>query len=145
MDEITFTLNGREYRLTRQQVVDRMRAEEPESIQQWAAEVEGRWFPVKQALSTATGAKRADFISHRARDILRRLDFRVVDVQEEGGLPPAESEIAEPRPEVQPGAGSFSVRLAVLPLAVQYMSGRADSKAEDVLKVAEAFEAWVTR
>ncbi len=80
MDEISFLLHGRRLRLSRQQVIDRLRGVEPKTIHTWAVEVEGRPFPVKQALVVAAGVNRRDFNSHQARDLLIRLGFHVVDV-----------------------------------------------------------------
>ena len=145
MDETAFRLSGREVRLTRHDIIERMSQEEPEPIQQWAVDVEGRWFPVKQVLAKATGVPRADFISHRARDILRRLRFRVVDMAAEGGLPPATGQVDEGTTREHGDDDALRVRLAVLPLAVELTAGRPDRSVSDVTAVAEELEAWVTR
>ncbi|MBI3979392.1 MAG: hypothetical protein HY331_14510 [Chloroflexi bacterium] len=138
MDEIDFQMGGERVRLSRQQVIERMKHETPEPIQTWAVEVAGRLFPVKQVLATSTGKSRADFISHRARDILRQLDFRVFDVTRE----------PVPSPTTENGVGdddAMRIRLAVLPLAVQWAANHPGAGVADVLQAAEAFDTWITR
>lgn len=56
--------------------VDRALARvEPEPIQEHYVIVAGRRYPPKQVLAAATGLDRADFTTHQARAILRRLGF----------------------------------------------------------------------
>ncbi len=49
----------------------------PEPIQEHYVVVAGRRFPPKQLLATVTGLDRADFTTHQARSVLRRLGFAV--------------------------------------------------------------------
>jgi hypothetical protein len=146
VDEIEFQLNSRRFHLTRQEVIERMREQKPDPIQTWAVAIEGMAYPVKQVLATVTGENRASFISHRARDILLRLDFPVVDVQRTGSQPIASSGT---------GYGSTATttthqgedrtprtRLAILGLTIQLLAGRPQVEVADVLATAEALESW---
>ena len=147
MDEIQFQLGGQRHRLTRQEVLDRMARQEPEPVQTWGVVVGGQLFPVKQVLATTTGVDRNAFISHRARDLLRRLDFQVVDVTRQegpgqaGGTPPFKMSLAAGS---APGTQAPE-RLAALEAAVRYVSPKPEASVEDVLNAATAFEAWLTR
>ena len=79
-DEVSFTIRGKHYRLTRQHVIEVMRNVQPERLQALAVEVSGVVYPVKQVFEKSTGLDRADFISHTARRQLMALDFRVLRV-----------------------------------------------------------------
>ena len=74
---ITFTIQGKQHDLTQEQVVARLRGVQPEAARSLLVEIGGAEYPVKQALSVAIGADRADFISHQARSIFIRLGFTV--------------------------------------------------------------------
>lgn len=148
MDQIQFTLSGRTLRLNRAQVIEKLRPVKPEAIQTWAVEVEGKLFPVKQALSHLTGVRPAEFITHRARDIFERLGFPLVNVtrQLEPKLPrtsqtPAATEGASaPAPsDVEPDR----IRLQALQLAMAFMNHRPQTTADGVVKAAEKFDRWL--
>lgn len=140
VNELEFTINGQTYRLTRQQVVARAQGLAPLPIQRWAVEVDGRRFPVKQVLAEATGTHRMDFISHRACDILRRLGFPVIDVDQEsagddGAAVHDELEVSQ--------SGRGSMRVAALNAAVAYSVGRPEVDPRAVLQTAAQFERWL--
>jgi hypothetical protein len=144
VERITFLLNGQRLGLSRQQVAERLKGERPEPIQTWAVEVEGRLFPVKQALAIATGTSRGDFISHRARDLLRRLGFRVVDVRAEGA-PTTLGPTAPPGAHhVRTGTEGLDIKLAALNAAIELYRGRSDASIEEVIEAARACGAWLT-
>jgi len=142
MDEIEFTVSGQRIRLTRQQVVEGLTDQVPEPIRTWAVEIEGRRFPVKQVMAVATGLKRTDFTSHRARDVLGRLRFHVANV---GGRATTSDlvDLDSRDGGVPRGAGHLNIRLAILQLAVQHVGRRPDAAIPDVLEAAETFEAWL--
>ncbi len=147
MDEISFLLHGRRLRLSRQQVIDRLRDVEPETIQTWAAEVEGRPFPVKQVLAVAAGVSRGDFISHQARDLLIRLGFRVDNVRAKTNERKEPSEIAPvPVPEDKPPAATAdipTIKTLALNAAIAFYRGRTEATPEDVVKAAELYAAFL--
>ena len=68
-----FIFGGERYSLTREQVEARMRGVEPGTIYQYAVEVNGVQYPVKQVFRVATGIQFVN--TDRARNILRRLGF----------------------------------------------------------------------
>ncbi|MBV8159509.1 MAG: hypothetical protein JO265_01170 [Acidimicrobiia bacterium] len=68
---------GQDFDLTPESVIAAIDGEAPEPIQEHYAVVAGRRFPPKQVLGLATGLDRADFTTHQARAILRRLGFGV--------------------------------------------------------------------
>jgi hypothetical protein len=70
-----FTVAGRRFELARETVTSCLADELPDPIQEHYVVVEGRRFPPKQALACVTGLDRADFTTHQARRVLRRLGF----------------------------------------------------------------------
>ncbi len=140
MNELEFTINGQVYRLTRQQVIASVRGVIPLAIQRWAVEVDGRRFPVKQVLAEATRTHRMDFISHRACDILRRLGFPVIDVDQET----ASDEGAALYDQLEVGEhGQGNLRVAALNAAVAYSAGRPEVDSQTVLQTATQFVRWL--
>jgi 5-methylcytosine-specific restriction protein B len=75
---VEFTINGERYDLTRKGVESVLATLEPGSVHTYSVEVEGRYFPVKQVLAEATGLSVTDFVSTRARGVLRSLGFDVL-------------------------------------------------------------------
>lgn len=148
MDQIQFTMSGRTLRLNRTQVIEKLRPVRPEAIQTWAVEVDGRRFPVKQALSHLTGVRPADFITHRARDIFERLGFTVVNVTRQLDPPAPRPRATPPVPEAapaptQPDAEPDRIRLQALQLAMAFMNHRPQTTADGVVKAAAKFERWL--
>src|SRR5712691_2853542 len=81
----TFQISGAQISLAPEQVESAVRDELPEPIHEHYVIVGGRRFPPKQVLMRVTGLDRADFTTHQARRILKRLGFVAarVDRQEE--------------------------------------------------------------
>ena len=71
----TFTVSGQRIDLERGGIEESLASVLPEPIQEHYVVVEGRRFPPKQVLACVTGLDRADFTTHQARRILRRLGF----------------------------------------------------------------------
>jgi hypothetical protein len=71
----TFTVAGRRFELERAHVERALARELPDPVQEHYVIVCGRRFPPKQVLGHVTGLDRADFTTHQARRILRRLGF----------------------------------------------------------------------
>ena len=144
MEKIDFIHQGRRMHLTRREVIDAMRHQVPEPIREWAVEVEGVCFPVKQVRAQATGEARGDFTSHQAADVLRRLGFQIragADVP-----PPYVPSLATS------GAGEFPaldershLREVALTAAVALAQPQELKDTEAVLDLAATFEAWLTR
>jgi hypothetical protein len=146
VDQIQFTMSGKTLQLNRQKVIEKLRPVKPEAIQTWAVEIEGKRFPVKQALSQVTGVRPAEFITHRARDIFERLGFTVVNVTRQ--LEPKPHRGA-PGAKVMgpPGPGHTGepdrIRLQALQLAMAFMSHRTQASPDAVLEAAAKFETWL--
>jgi hypothetical protein len=130
MDEIDFTLDGEKFHLTRQGVIHAMRNQIPGGIQKYAVDIEGARFPVKQVLAQALRIPTTRFITTRAQDILRKLGFRIVDLE----LDPAD-------------LGSDRVpstrSIECLRLAVALAGGKPNATSAEVLKIADDFAAWL--
>jgi hypothetical protein len=97
-----FTIAGEVFELERGNVEDCLLNLLPDPVHEHYVVVSGRRFPPKQVLSCVTGLDRADFTTHQARRILRRLGFvaaRAAHGQEsdgaEGGDDPRGSRQAE--------------------------------------------------
>ena len=71
----TFTIAGRQFELEPGQVERLLVRELPDPVREHYVVVGGRRFPPKQVLAAVTGLDRADFTTHQARRILRRLGF----------------------------------------------------------------------
>jgi hypothetical protein len=86
----TFQVSGKQIALSPEQVESAVSDQLPEPIHEHYVIVGGRRFPPKQVLTRVTGLDRADFTTHQARRILKRLGFVAarVDRQEEQGWEP---------------------------------------------------------
>lgn len=71
----TVTIGGRRFPLNRSGVEQAIGRVLPEPIHEHFVVIEGRRFPPKQVICLATGLDRADFTTHQARRILKRLGF----------------------------------------------------------------------
>lgn len=71
------TVAGRRFDLDGHMVESALEFVEPEPVHEHYVIVRGRRFPPKQALAVVTGLDRADFTTHQARAVLRRLGFGV--------------------------------------------------------------------
>lgn len=70
-----FTISGQQFDLESGDIERGLRNLLPDPVHEHYVVVRGRRYPPKQALSCATGLDRADFTTHQARRILRRLGF----------------------------------------------------------------------
>jgi hypothetical protein len=79
---VRFTISGRHFNLSREQVEKALTGVEPEPTKLHAVQVGRHTFPVKQALSEVTGLDRLDFQSMDARRVFRRLGFKLMRAAE---------------------------------------------------------------
>ena len=82
-----FTVAGQQFELEPEGVERCVHGLLPDPVHEHYVVVQGRRFPPKQVISCATGLDRADFTTHQARRILRRLGFvaaRITRDQENG-------------------------------------------------------------
>jgi hypothetical protein len=70
-----FTVAGHQVELEHEDVERSVDGLLPDPVHEHYVVVEGRRFPPKQVLARATGLDRADFTTHQARRILKRLGF----------------------------------------------------------------------
>lgn len=68
---------GQQFDLTAPAVERAVARVDPEPIREHYVVVKGRRYPPKQVLAYVTGLDRADFTTHQARSVLRRLGFGV--------------------------------------------------------------------
>jgi hypothetical protein len=74
----TFMIAGRAVTLSAEDVREALRGVLPESVHVWAVDVDGRMYPVVQALERASGVPREATRSARARSVLGSLGFRLI-------------------------------------------------------------------
>ncbi len=74
-EKIKFTVGGAEFLLSREDVEQKLQSVEPERIREVAVEINGRQYPVKQALAEVTQLLRGNFTSHDAMRVFRKLSF----------------------------------------------------------------------
>jgi len=85
-----FTLNGIRYEVSSDVAQSRLEDVVPEAIREHAVQVNGVWYPVKQAFEVAVGVPRAEFISHTARRHLAALGFPLKgEIESRDGTPSA--------------------------------------------------------
>lgn len=70
-----FTVSGQQFELEHDLVEEECLPRLPDPVHEHYVVVGGRRFPPKQVLSCVTGLDRADFTTHQARRILKRLGF----------------------------------------------------------------------
>jgi hypothetical protein len=108
----TFQVAGSQFELQRETVERALDGALPEPINEHYVVIGGRRFPPKQALARVTGLDRADFTTHQARRILKRLGFVA-----------ARSHPPDPTPAIE-GAGPHGGRQASVlePYAGQWVA-----------------------
>lgn len=108
-----FTVAGRRITLTKEDVTAALRSVTPEPIQKHAVEVEGRVYPVVQALEAASGVPRADTRSKTARMVFTGLGMRLVQLGPGGQAPqPLSRASSEPNVVISSAAIAASPTVA---------------------------------
>ena len=75
-----FIIAGKRLRLTTDQIVSSLRGVEPGLVQMHAVEIDGVIYPIKEALAHVTSLDLLDFNTNQARNVFRRLGFKVMRV-----------------------------------------------------------------
>jgi len=70
-----FIIGGVRYDVTREVIANRLSTVAPEPIHKYWVDIDGRRYPVKQAVAIGLGAERAVFSSSQAIRVLRELGF----------------------------------------------------------------------
>src|SRR5260370_19257864 len=73
--KLKFTIGGVEVFLSKEDVEQKLRTVEPENIREVSVEVDGKRYPVKQALAEATVLLRGNFTSQDAMRVFRKLSL----------------------------------------------------------------------
>jgi hypothetical protein len=84
-----FTISGRDVELDHDAVEHAVSDVLPDPVREHYVVVGGRRYPPKQVISCATGLDRADFTTHQARRVLKRLGFTASRVAPESEPLPA--------------------------------------------------------
>jgi hypothetical protein len=79
-DSSDLLLGGVPYPIDRKSFELRLASAQPEAIHKYFVEIDGRKFPVKQAVSVGLGAPRASFGTEAAIHALTRLGFKTQEV-----------------------------------------------------------------
>lgn len=95
-----FILNGTRYELSSHLMEARLAGVAPEPIRNHAVQINGVWYPVKQAFEVAVGVPRSQFISHTARRHLATLGFPLQGEIEHRDDVPAPSAAASSGPTI---------------------------------------------
>ncbi len=75
---LTFTLNGKPYTLSYDQVVEKAAGWTGQTrVDKYFVRIRGKRFPIKPLLAHAIGQPPAEFNSHQAYGILERLGFNI--------------------------------------------------------------------
>jgi hypothetical protein len=108
------TVGGRTLELTKDEVVQRMRGEEPEPIREHMVEMLDTVYPPKQVLAKVTGWDRTSFTTMEAQRVLTKVGF----VCRRGGRDPDGRRTSAPHVTGRPGAASLDERVAALEAAL---------------------------
>mgnify|MGYP000232784840 CR=1 FL=1 len=72
-----FTIRGRNYELSREEVVERVRNVEPKAIRKYYVEINGRKYPIKQVVAECLDLNPIEFTTACAYRILSGLGFEI--------------------------------------------------------------------
>lgn len=127
-----FRIDGDDFDKQPEDVEDAMRGVPAERIQQLAARVSGKWYPVRQVVGKLVDRRPQDLNSGASMRILRRLGFEVHDIRSDGPLPAHASEAQTP-----------AARLEALRLAVELVRGSSNATPDEAIKAADRFAQWL--
>lgn len=77
MTTLSFTLAGRQFELSDDDVRTRVANHRPDPIDQYWVDIDGVRWPVKQVMALATGLAKSDFQSQNSRRLLAKLGFTI--------------------------------------------------------------------
>jgi len=81
---VKFTIRGKVYDITREDVVNAVKDVEPEPLigkRKYYVEINGKQYPIKQVVGLVTGLPRIAFTAMDAYRILTKLGFEVKEVK----------------------------------------------------------------
>ncbi len=71
-EELTFVVGGKRFSISRDDIERKLKGVQPEQIRQYYVTVNGKDYPVKQALELAGGLLRSGFTTQDAIRVLRK-------------------------------------------------------------------------
>jgi len=77
---VKFIIRGKEFDLTKQQILMVLEKEEPKKITKYYIEIGEKQYPIKQVIELATGLHLVDFTSMDANHVLLKLGFVVQSI-----------------------------------------------------------------
>jgi hypothetical protein len=132
-------------RLTRQQVIDALRDQDPGIVHSWAVEIDGRRFPLPQVWTCVINEPRSRYKTETACAVLERLGFRPFHTRRPHTDHSTRLDDGEGATAARGDPYTLAQRLGALIAAIQFLSDRPQSQVADVLKVAREFEGWLAR
>lgn len=130
----TFTVAGESFELERADIEATCAEELPDPIQEHYVVVGGRRYPPKQVLACATALDRADFTTHQARRILRRLGFVA-----------ARASATAQDPSGEAGTGRSEQAAALTPFVGKWVALAAPTEVLVAADTPQEVLAWLTR
>ncbi|HMJ01586.1 MAG TPA: hypothetical protein VK506_01520 [Conexibacter sp.] len=103
-------ISGQHFDLDTRRIVRAVSRALPEPVRDHYVVIEGRRYPPKQVIALATGLDRADFTTHQARRILRRLGFtaaRRTAIPGPPSTPETRRSAADPVERLRPHIGAW--------------------------------------
>ncbi len=74
-EKFTFTVGGKKFSISRDDIERKLKGVPPEQIRQYYVTIDGKDYPVKQALEAAAGLLRSGFTTQDAIRVLRKFGF----------------------------------------------------------------------
>jgi hypothetical protein len=78
-----FVLGGRSFELEKEGILNAAKGVHPTAIYDFSVNLNGKMYPIKQAISLATELSQAKFTSSQAHGILRKLGFTIENLVDE--------------------------------------------------------------
>jgi hypothetical protein len=75
-------LHGKEYHLEKEDIVNALKGVDPQPTHEFTISINGAYYPIKQAISAATGLPNEKFSGSEAHEFLRRLGFVIENYEQ---------------------------------------------------------------
>ena len=75
-------LQGKEYHLEKEDIVKAVKRFEPQPTHDFTISIDGTYYPIKQAISAATGLPIETFSGSEAHEFLRKLGFVIENYEQ---------------------------------------------------------------
>jgi hypothetical protein len=75
-------LHGKEYHLEKEDILNALKGVHPEPAHDFSISIHGKDYPIKQAISVATGLTNEKFSGSEAHECLRRLGFAIENYEQ---------------------------------------------------------------